>query len=422
MTLPHLPIEIPESERTPLVNWLLQVIDQQQEVIAKLEEKVSQLEKKVGSLDEELKAAKKLPGQPQIRPSTLNQEEKQLKPRGKRPGSDKRSKKTDFEVDEARLIEPEELPEGVRFNGYREYDVQDLILKRHNIRYLLAEYVTAEGRTITGKLPVEQQGHYGVTLRAFVLYQHHQCRVPQPLIVEQLREFGIEISTGQVNRLLMEEKAAFHTEQQEVLRAGLATAEYVHTDDTSARHQGRNGYCTVIGNDLFAYFSSSLSKSRENYLRLLRGQSEDYVLNEYARSYLIMQQLPQSHLSKLRFSSASVAQGEAGWQAYLQGLDITSLQAVKLLSEAALLGSAIEQGLSPDLIVLSDGAKQFAILVHALCWVHMERGIRRLPGNTEKHRQEIEAVQAELWDYYRQLRDYQNQPSPDRTAAIAIAL
>jgi uncharacterized coiled-coil protein SlyX/DNA-binding transcriptional MerR regulator len=411
MTLPHLPSEIPESERTPLVNWLLQVIDQQQEVIAKLEEKVSQLEKKVGSLDEELKAAKKLPGQPQIRPSTLNQEEKQLKPRGKRPGSDKRSKKTDFEVDEARLIEPEELPEGVRFNGYREYDVQDLILKRHNIRYLLAEYVTAEGRTITGKLPVEQQGHYGVTLRAFVLYQHHQCRVPQPLIVEQLREFGIEISTGQVNRLLMEEKAAFHTEQQEVLRAGLETAEYVHTDDTSARHQGRNGYCTVIGNDLFAYFSSSLSKSRENYLRLLRGQSEDYVLNEYARSYLIMQQLPQSHLSKLQFSSASVAQGEAGWQAYLQGLDITSLQAVKLLSEAALLGSAIEQGLSPDLIVLSDGAKQFAILVHALCWVHMERGIRRLPGNTEKHRQEIEAVQAELWDYYRQLRDYQNQPS-----------
>jgi hypothetical protein len=62
------------------------------------------------------------------------------------------------------------------------------------------------------------------------------------------------------------------------------------------------------------------------------------------------------------------------------------------------------------LIILSDAAKQFAILVHALCWVHMERGIRRLPGNTAKHRQEIEAVQADLWDYYRQLRNYQDQP------------
>lgn len=172
MTHPFLTSEIPESERTPLVNWLLQLIEQQQGTIAKLEEKVTQLEAKVGSLDEELKAAKKLKGQPQIRPSTLNQEVKVPKPGGRRPGSDKRSKKTDFVADEERIIEPLELPEGTSFNGYREYDVQDLILKRHNIRYLLAEYVTKSGKTITGKLPTQQQGHYGVTLKAFVLYQH----------------------------------------------------------------------------------------------------------------------------------------------------------------------------------------------------------------------------------------------------------
>ena len=33
--------------------------------------------------------------------------------------------------------------------GTLEYDVQDLLLHRHNIRYLLSEYVTAEGKTIT---------------------------------------------------------------------------------------------------------------------------------------------------------------------------------------------------------------------------------------------------------------------------------
>jgi len=49
--------------------------------------------------------------------------------------------------------------------------------------------------------------------------------------------------------------------------------------------QGHNGYCTVIGNDLFAYFSSGKQKS-ENYLRLLRGPHEDYVLNE-THNYLI---------------------------------------------------------------------------------------------------------------------------------------
>ena len=46
-----------------------------------------------------------------------------------------------------------------------------------------------------------------------MLDQHYQCRVPQPLIYEQLREWGIDISTGQVNRLLNEEHQMFEQEQ-----------------------------------------------------------------------------------------------------------------------------------------------------------------------------------------------------------------
>lgn len=195
MTLPSLPFDIPESERTPLVQWLLniiaqqqqvieqqqQVIEQQQDTIGKLQAKASQLEEKVSILDEQLKATKKLKGKPKIRPSTLNQPEKQTEKAGKRAGSDKRSKKTSFVVDEERVVEPLVLPDGARFNGYREYDVQDLILKRHNIRLLLTEYVTSEGKTIVGKVPREYLGHYGATLVSFVLYQHcafAECRSP----------------------------------------------------------------------------------------------------------------------------------------------------------------------------------------------------------------------------------------------------
>lgn len=66
-------------------------------------------------------------------------------------------------MDEQRVIEPLVVPEGARFNGYREYDIQDLIVKRHNIRLLLAEYVTSEGKTIAGEVPPEYLGHYGAT-------------------------------------------------------------------------------------------------------------------------------------------------------------------------------------------------------------------------------------------------------------------
>ncbi len=135
-----LPIEIPETERTPLVNWLLnlvaeqkQVIENQEKTIADLERKVARLEKQVKCLDEELKAAKKLKSRLKSSPVRSTKKKKTPKEGEKRAGSEKRSKKTSFVPDEERLIEPEELPEGATFNGYREYDVQDLIIQRHNI-------------------------------------------------------------------------------------------------------------------------------------------------------------------------------------------------------------------------------------------------------------------------------------------------
>ena len=65
MTLPNLPIEIPETERTPLVNWLLNLVAEQQQIIEKQQQTIAKLEKKVSSLDEQLKAAKKLKGFPE---------------------------------------------------------------------------------------------------------------------------------------------------------------------------------------------------------------------------------------------------------------------------------------------------------------------------------------------------------------------
>ena len=124
--------------------------------------------------------------------------------------------------------------------------MQELKIERHNIRFRLAEYVTEDGKTIVGELPPKyRRGHYGPNLLGYILYQHYQCRVPQTLIHEQMEEWGIEISTGQINQILTENKEEFHHEQKQVLAAGLETGEYVHTDDTGARHKGKNGYCTV---------------------------------------------------------------------------------------------------------------------------------------------------------------------------------
>src|ERR1700693_2338652 len=81
----------------------------------------------------------------------------------------------------------------------------------------------------------------------------------------------VSIARRQVMRLLIAGQDAFHAEARDVLRAGLQTAGWITVDDTGARHKAINGFCTQIGNDNFAWFGTTSSKSRLNFLALLRA-------------------------------------------------------------------------------------------------------------------------------------------------------
>src|SRR4029077_2978081 len=118
--------------------------------------------------------------------------------------------------------------------------------------------------------------------------------VTQPLLWEQLDQLGIDISAGQLSRILTEGKDVFHQEKVDLLPAGLEVSTYVQVDDTGARHQGHNGFRTHIGNELFAYFESTGSKSRQNFLEVLRGVHTDYMINDFAVAYWERQKLPQA--------------------------------------------------------------------------------------------------------------------------------
>ena len=51
----------------------------------------------------------------------------------------------------------------------------------------------------------------------------------------------------------------FLAENRAVLQAGLQTAAWITVDDTGARHAGKNGFCTQIGNDSFTWFGTRAS-------------------------------------------------------------------------------------------------------------------------------------------------------------------
>ncbi len=283
-----------------------------------------------------------------------------------------------------------------------------MIIKPHNVLYPLAIWQTPEGKYLRGSLDKEirQQGHFGALLKTYVLYQYYHCHVTQPLLLEQLREWEIDISSGQLNQIIVEGKEKYHQEKQEILRIGLSVSSYINTDDTGARHQGINSYCTQIGNEWFAWFETTPKKNRINFLELLRGDKTEYILSNEALNYMKQQKLPQNQWLKLSLSLNRVFKDKEEWEAYLNNLGIIKSSHVKKATEGALLGAIINNGVSPNLGIISDGAGQFRLLEHGLCWVHAERLINKLIPFKKEHLEDIEKVQDEIWQFYQELKNY----------------
>jgi Transposase IS66 family len=398
--------EIPEDQRTPLVLRLL-------DIISTIAQHTQQLEDEVARL-------KGLPPRPKIAPSTLEQPpDKTTQPPKRRPGSDKRHKTSQLTVTRDVILQPPDVPEGSTFKGFEDYVVQELVIHAEVVRYRRARWLTPEGRTLTAVLPpeVERCGHFSSDLITFVLHQYHHQHVTQPLLLEELRQFGIDISAGQLSHLLTEELDDFHQEKEELLPAGLEVSSYIQVDDTGARHQGKNGYCLHIGNDLFASFASTDNKSRLNFLEELRRPHTDYVINAVTQAYWERQQLSVAVMTALTGGVTSFADA-AAWQAHLKDVGVTGERHVRTATEGALLGSLIEHGVSPELVILSDGAPQFDVLVHAACWIHAERPLTRMVPYSEPHRQAIEGVRRRLWELYQDLKTYQESPNPTQKAGL----
>ena len=198
----------------------------------------------------------------------------------------------------------------------------------------------------------------------------------------------------------------------------------------AARHARQDGFTTPVGADRFTVFRTGASKSREAFLSLLRAGHTDYVVNAAALDYVRGHGLSGQAVALLEAHPARLFADTSAWTAHLARLGIDQFvvtpDPVQVAAQGALWGAICRHGLltsdappgAAGTVIVSDGAGQFRVGTHALCWVHAERLVHKLVPATPEQRRAVEVTRALIWWLYADLKAWARDPCPRRAAAL----
>jgi hypothetical protein len=378
------------------------------------------------AVKDELARYKKLPPRPPQKPSGM---EKATDLRDAGAGGTKGARSTRrrgsnldrLKIDRTVVVKAD-APAGSRFKGFEDIVVQDVAFHPLVTCYRRERWLTPDGQTVIAPLDPGVVGGYGPHLHRLILMLHFQGQMTCERILALLNGAGVVISKRQVVRLLVVGLETFRAEDEQVLTAGLSGSRFVTVDDTGARHKNKSGFTTQIGSDRFTVFRTGPSKSRLAFLRNLSGGTPRYVVNEQALVYMRAASLPQAALDKLADCAAAVFSSHEDWMRGLDQLGLTALAVtpdpVRVASEGALWGAICREGRLGDLVIVSDGAGQFRVGVHAQCWVHADRLVHKLVPANEIQRRAVEVARRMIWWFYDLLKNFKLAPSPERAEVL----
>jgi hypothetical protein len=370
-------------------------------------EKIAQQDALIAALREEVARLKGLKGRPQLKPSGM-EKSTQERGKGKRKPGRRGAKRSKLTIHQTKVVKHKNIEPGSRFEGYEDFIVQDIVVEPRTVLYRRERWQLPSGETIIAPLPAGSVDHFGAELKRFVISQYVQGQVTVPRLVNLLNDIGIVISKRQVMRFLIEGQDTFLTEARDVLRTGLSSAAWITVDDTGARHKAQNGYCTHVGNDQFASFTTTGSKSRLNFFEVLLAGDTTHLINEATIAYMREHNLSGIVINRLTAHTKKSFADRDAWMAHLKELGITELEVnpdpVRVATEGALWCSIAAQGLLDGTVIVSDGAGQFDVAAHARCWIHAERLFHKLDAFTDEQRQAKEDIQGRIWTLYADLK------------------
>ena len=381
----------------------------------------------IRSLREQLGKRKGEGGTPGSSPkgssSARSSEKDRAEPR--KPGQNaKRSKLDRIQInrEEVLKVNPAELPSDAEFKGYAEVVVQELNIRTDNVKFLKEKYYSASlNKTYLAPLPAGYSGQYGPNVKSLCLLFSHLCNMTEPKIADLLDNLGILISAGYISTLLTGAQQRFGAEQQAIVEAGLGSSAWHHMDDTGTRVDGENQHCQVICNPLYTAYFTTARKDRMTILDVLRnGRERIFRLNTEALELLRGWEVSQKvllPLGQLPFEQ-DWSEAELNRRLAEQIPNLSPAVRSRVLEAAALAAYHAEPG--HVRLLVCDDAKQFKLVPEelALCWIHEGRHYQSLEPCVPQHHQWLTDFRKGYWDYYQELRAYQQAPTPEWAAQL----
>jgi uncharacterized small protein (DUF1192 family) len=384
--------------------------------------KVSKLEEKLEALEDEIKRLKGEKGKPKIKPANTN---KDLNPKPKKKHQ-KRKKKQELKIDETVVVDvdKDELPDDAKCIGERDVVVQEIVIKRRNLKFIIKRYYSPSlNKTFEGKVPDEYKGRsFGPQLISFILYQYYKCRVPHDKIIDMLADFGIDISAGSICSIINDLDDSFSDDLTSARSAALKKKSQAHIDDTGARYKGINGYTFAVSNEYFTQFTTSLEKNRWSAVgALLNGvqsflvdqKALKYIANKAARAKLTVaiRRLKGREYNRIEFEEK--LQEQIDFKVSKKELDVV---------RTACAISALRNNSNgpPIRFLISDDGTNFVDLFknHQLCWVHEIRKYKKMSIYHQVQQDALDKVIKEWQGLYKKMKRFKCNPCEDKRKKI----
>jgi hypothetical protein len=149
----------------------------------------------------------------------------------------------------------------------------------------------------------------------------------------------------------------------------------------------------------------------------LSGQAS-YCFNDFAFAYLTERGLSPKYITAIDTIKGQSFTNTEKFLATLKSLSVSKKYAVKTITEAGLLGHLIDRGMPESMVILSDDAGQFNVMIHALCWIHVERNLQKINAYTKQQRKELDLLLNAFWQLYQQLKAFKDKPTDKKKQQV----